>query len=297
MRIGFIGAGKVGVSLGKYFVAQGPRSNCGDIQLTGYYSKNSASAKWAADFTDSQCYSDMMDLVSDSDWIFLTVPDGQIEVVAGELAKKITENLDSEILADKVFCHCSGAENSLLMESLREKGGCCYSVHPICAVSSKEFGYLALKDACFTVEGDQKHLEELHKFFTEMGNQTEIIEPDKKVQYHLAAVFASNLVVGLYEEATGLLKECGLSDEFAKSALIPLFVNNGKNIADKGTVEALTGPVERGDVGTVQKHLQVVSDGKDVLYRLLSLSLVEVAKKKNPDRDYKELEELLRTTR
>lgn len=279
MRVGFIGAGKVGVSLGKY-MAEHQRPP------VGYYSRSAESARWAADFTGSLSYGSISSLLAACDVIFVTVSDGAIGAVAGQL--------EQETIEGKCICHCSGAETSNVFESLRQKGAYAYSIHPLCAVSSKEFGYIALKEASFTVEGDEKYLSKLHKMFQEFGNTIEVIRPEMKVKYHMAAVFASNLVVGLYEEAAKLLEECGLSKEFAQTALIPLFINNAQNVAQKGTVEALTGPIERADIGTVEKHLQAASESTAQIYKALSETLIEIAAEKNPDRDYDRLRCLLK---
>lgn len=281
MKIGFIGAGRVGVSLGKYMQEKLPEEHV----VSGYYSRNPQSARWAADYTGSACYKEREAVLKNSDVVFITVSDCMLPELAQLLA--------GEEVSGKCICHCSGAESSAIFESLKEKGAFCYSVHPLCAVSSKEFGYIALKEAAFTVEGDEKYLSVMHKLFEDMGNPTEIIRADRKVNYHLAAVFASNLVVGLYEMATQLLKECGFSDAFAEAALVSLFVNNTQNIAEKGTIQALTGPVERADVSTVEKHLQAASGSTKEIYRLLSVELMKIAQKKNTDRDYGQMQKLL----
>lgn len=310
MKIGFIGAGKVGTSLGKYLKQQSLNYNYEDgkchvekiqVDIIGYYSQSIESAKWAGDFTESKCYEDMGCLIKECDLIFITVPDSIIDAVVDKI---IELDLSEDVLSKKCFCHCSGAENSSVFTSLREKGAYGCSLHPLCAVSSKEFGYIALKDACFTVEGNEKYLVELYKIIKGCGNQIEEIKPEMKVQYHMAAVFASNLVVGLYKEATELLTSCGLSEEFAKTALSPLFVNNAQKIAKDGVVEALTGPVERGDVSTIEKHLKTMgcADEKVVfgekdrireIYRLLSKSLISIATEKNPARDYEAVDNVL----
>lgn len=278
MKIGFIGAGKVGVSLGKYMKERG-------LVISGYYSKSMDSAKWAADFTDSEYYSDLTELVKDSDIVFTTVPDGVIPVVAEMLADKNIEG--------KCICHCSGAENSDIFERLRQKGAYAYSIHPLCAVSSCQHGWKDLENAYFTVEGDEKLLYKINKLIEGLGNQVEVINPKMKVKYHMAAVFASNLVVGLYEEAANMLQECGFSRQFSQSALLSLFGNNAQNIVKKGTTEALTGPAERGDVTTVEKHLCVSEGENREIYRLLSKRLIDIAKEKNPNREYEELEKIL----
>ena len=72
MKAGFIGAGKVGFSLGKYLVSNG-------VAVTGYYSKSLKSAEEAADFTKTKTYNSIASILKDSDTIFVTVPDGIIK--------------------------------------------------------------------------------------------------------------------------------------------------------------------------------------------------------------------------
>lgn len=94
MRVGFIGAGKVGFSLGKYLVSN-------NVTVTGYFSKSSKSAKLAADFTSTKAYSSLENILEDSDTVFLTVPDD----IIGEVWENI-RNLD---IKNKKICHCSGS--------------------------------------------------------------------------------------------------------------------------------------------------------------------------------------------
>ncbi len=72
MRIGFIGAGRVGFTLGKYMKEHG-------AEVTGYYSRTSEHAEEAARFTDTEVYDDPDKLIKDSDYIYLTVSDNAIE--------------------------------------------------------------------------------------------------------------------------------------------------------------------------------------------------------------------------
>ena len=74
MRAGFIGAGKVGFSLGRYLAE-------GGVTVTGYYSRNSRSAREAAEFTGTDHYEDLDAITADSDTLFITVPDGAISGV------------------------------------------------------------------------------------------------------------------------------------------------------------------------------------------------------------------------
>ncbi len=277
MRIGFIGAGKVGFSLGKYFTEH-------NVCVSGYYSRNLNSSKEAAAFTKTKYYKELEVLIQQSDTLFLTVPDGSIREVYSEIIQSDIEG--------KCLVHCSGALSSMVFSGIRAKGARGCSVHPICAVSDKLTGYRDLSKAYFTIEGTD--VEDLAELLRSCGNVMESISAEKKVMYHAASVCVSNLVVGLYDMATGLLQECGLSDTFASHALQPLFMGNAENITENGVIRALTGPVERADLGTVEKHLTTLTKDEREIYRLLSRRLVEVAKQKNPNRDYYELTNALR---
>lgn len=275
MKIGFIGAGKVGFSLGKHFVEHG-------VSVLGYYSKNLTSSKEAAEFTKTKYYEDIEHLVSESDILFITVPDGVIRDVYEQI-------IQSEIKG-KYLVHCSGALSSEVFLGISEYGAKACSVHPICAVSDKFTGYQELSKAYYTIEGNG--VETIAELFRGCGNVVGVISADMKSRYHASAVFASNLVVSLYDIAMRQLKECGLSEDFAENALRALFMGNAENIATKGSVHALTGPIERGDAQTVYKHLSTLSGEEKDIYFMLSKSLLDVARRKNPDRDYKELQKI-----
>ncbi|MGN0307385.1 MAG: Rossmann-like and DUF2520 domain-containing protein [Lachnospiraceae bacterium] len=278
MRIGFIGAGKVGFSLGRYF-----REN--DVCVSGYYSRNPKSSREAADFTKTKYYEASEDLIKESDTLFLTVPDGNIHKVYSEIIQSDIEG--------KILVHCSGALSSMVFSGISGRGAYGYSIHPICAVSDKLTGYHDLSKAYFTIEGEFTYLQTFKELFCRLGNPVEIITPQVKVKYHAAAVFSSNLVTGLYFLASKMLKSCGLSEDFSNQALLPLFMGNVKNVASQGVMQSLTGPVERADRETIEKHLAALTGEEEQIYRLLSLELVKIAEEKNPERDYENIWGLL----
>lgn len=281
MKAGFIGAGKVGFSLGKYLVSN-------NISVTGYYSRSLKSAKSAADFTNTKVYTDLKNILADSDTLFLTVPDG----IIGEIWEHM-RNLD---IKNKKICHCSGSISSAAFFDAENKGAYAYSIHPLCAVSDKYNSWRALKTAVFTIEGSSKYLHYMQKLFKTFGNEAIIIDTKKKPLYHAGAVMASNLVIALFAMSIDTLKNCGFSEELAQKALVPLFGGNAENIVKSGMVNALTGPVERGDVKTIKHHLESLQAdlAQAEIYRLLSLKLTEIAQKKHPEKNYDELKEVLK---
>lgn len=278
MKIGFIGAGKVGFTFGRHFHDHG-------YDVTGYYSRNPESAKEAATFTDTAFYETLDEIVSASDALFLTVSDSAIGDVWDQL-----KQLE---LTDKIICHTSGALSSDIFSGIAEKGAFGYSIHPLFAVHSRLDSYKEISQAFITMEGHEKYLDDFRRMFEKMGHKVAVIDKSNKTKYHAAAVFSSNLVVGLFAHAQEMLTECGFSDADATKALGPIFQNNCENILKAGVVSALTGPVERSDISTLEKHLSILDPHEKEIYLSLSEEALKVAKRKNPERDYSSLETLL----
>ncbi|NLD18902.1 MAG: DUF2520 domain-containing protein [Clostridiales bacterium] len=276
MKTGFIGAGKAGTSLGIYFKSK-------EIPIAGYYSKSIESSKQAADFTKSTAFSDLEELIAKSDMIFITTPDRTI----GQVAQTLSENSSKYDLNGKHLCHLSG---SLSSESLLCASDKCASAHPMIAISSRKTD---LSEAPFTIEGQPETVSILKSMLTKCGNIVTLIETDKKGSYHCAASIASNLMVALAELSINKLQECGFSRQGALHLLTPLMKSNIDAVCEKGTEQALTGPIERGDEQTIRTHLEGLEGNSKEIYRLLSLELVDIAREKNKNRNYSELQELL----
>ncbi|MCI8993446.1 MAG: DUF2520 domain-containing protein [Eubacterium sp.] len=295
MKIGFIGAGKVGCSLGKYFVQHGK-------EVGGYFSKNLQNAVWAKEFTKTKHYQSLEDVIADNEVVFLTVPDREIANVWSQL-KQFP-------LQQKIICHCSGSLSSAVFSDISRMEAYGYSVHPLFAVNSKENSYKELSQAIFTIDGSPDKAEFVMQMLTSCGNKVLQIPGEKKTLYHAAAVTASNLVNGLLYMAQEMLVDCGFHSQDALEALSPLIRGNVDKALSVGLCEALTGPVERNDTTTVGAHMEMLSDRNGMaaaerhvlipesdqaqIYRLLSAQVLEIAREKHKDRDYKEMEELLR---
>ena len=274
MVIGFIGAGRTGCTLGKYLE--------GYVTVAGYYSRTWQSADDAATFTQSRAFCDLETLVNSCDTIFITTPDGVIS--------EVWECIRHYNLKDKIVCHFSGSLSSGIFSNSGSTGASCCSVHPMYAFSSKYKSYLQFNTACLSVEGQEKAVQEMKKLFEVLHHKVFIINPCDKAKYHAAAVFASNYVTGVMHIALKLLKECGFSEGDAMELLAPVTLNNINSVLENGTAHALTGPVERGDISTVERHIGILND-EDILkiYKNLGKVLVSIAEEKNPEKDYKEI--------
>lgn len=278
MRIGFIGAGKVGCSLGRYLKEHG-------IPISGYDSRTYASAEQAADFTGSKPFHSAAELSAESDMIFVTVPDDAIAVV--------WEQLKNLRLTDKVICHCSGVLSSDIFSKDSDTEIQTYSVHPLLAVSDRLHSYQEFSNALFTIEGEAAIDSEPARILRKCGNQVVELHKKDKVRYHGAAVLGSNLMLGLMEAAQEELQKCGFSRMEARAAMVPFAQANLAHLTDRTIEESLTGPVERADVKTVEAHLQTFEGTNREVYRLLSEKALQIARRKNPDREYEELERTL----
>lgn len=278
MRFGFIGAGKVGFSLGKYF-------SDNNLNLSGYYSKNINSAKEAAMFTNSNYYTKLDDIIKNSDVIFITTPDGII--------KSVWDSINKELINNKIICHCSGSLSSEVFSNIENHNSYGYSIHPLFAFSDKYNSHKTLNKAFVTIEGSQEYINYFIDIFTSLGNKVKVISKENKDMYHTSAVVVSNQIVALIKIGIDLLIKCGFNEDEANEALYPLIVNNINNIHEKGVIDSLTGPIERCDIETVKKHLLCLNNEDKKLYKMLSKRLIEISKIKNKNRDYTELENVI----
>ena len=283
-KIGIIGAGKVGVSLGRCW------SGLEGLDLIGYYSRTKESSEYAAQLTNSISFDGLKDLVYKCNVIIIASPDDSI----GDIWRQISIfNVQNKIIA-----HCSGSLSSEIFFDSSKLGASVCSLHPVLAVSSKEDSYKDLKKAFFTLEGDQVAVDFFAKILDIQKNPYKIIRSCDKTKYHISTVFMSNLIVAISNIASDLLRSYDFTEEEALLALSSLAKNNMENVFEKGLVSSLTGPVERNDTNTVTRHLRSLeSQGQEgklgQIYRLLSLELVKIAQIKNSNRNYEGMRKIL----
>ena len=272
MRIGIIGAGKVGTTLGKYLSIHGKN-------VTGFYSRTHESADEAATFAETETYSSLCKLVEKNDVIFITTPDGVIHQVWGELLHQDISN--------RIICHFSGSLSSHVFSGREEAGASGISMHPMYAFSDKFHSYEQFHTAYLTLEGDPEAVAVMKPMWEAIGHHVLSLKAEDKIKYHAAAAMASNEMLGLMQASLDILSECGFSEKDSMALLTPLVQGNIASMLEKGCVNALTGPVERGDAQTVRKHLQALEGSKaGKIYQSLGSTMVELAKRRNPDRDY-----------
>lgn len=283
MKIGFVGAGRAGCSLGKYFTTKAAQA---DVTVTGYNSIVEEEARWAAQFTGSSVFERIEDVIAASDAIILSTPDGAI--------KKVWDTIDKKNLTGKMICHLSGSLSSDVFSGIDTYGGYAISIHPMFAFSNKDSVYQQLDSVSFTLEGHPYAINVWQQLLDALGNRSVVIDQAKKPKYHAAASILSNQVIAVLATGYELLEECGFSEQEARTFSAALVRDNVEHVIADGCVSALTGPIERGDVGTVKKHLQELNDTQKEMYRVCGSKLLELAGCKNPQTDYAALKSVLK---
>ena len=284
MNIGIIGAGRAGTSVAKYI------SHSSRHTLTGFYSEHYQDAVISADFCHTKPFQTLSSLVLSSDTLFIAVTDSQI--------KNVWDCIDKPSASHKIICHFSGSLSSDIFTFADNYSIHTGSIHPVYAFSDKFSSYKELDKAVFTAEGDEFFKNSMKDLFSEFGNRMFTIDKQNKALYHAAASMASNHLTGLLQTVVDMLKQCGFGEEEAYTVLKPLMTENLYTALEKGTVCALTGPIERGDIATVEKHLNVLDTPQKAVYQALGRQVVRTARQKHADNlslqsKYEDIERIL----
>lgn len=282
MSIGFIGPGKVGVSLARYFSYK-------NIEISGFYGNNSKSLKEACNITNSTIFLDLKNLITESNIIVITTPDDTISEIDKQISKYN--------LTGKSVFHTSGSLPSDILSSAKNSGASIYSIHPMFAFSNKFTDLEKLNNIYFSIEGKNvTNDSDIIKFMESIGNKYFIRDCNSSAKYHLANVIVSNLALSLFNIGSDYLKDLGLSEEDSFEALYPLILGNIENIKNKGFNLSLTGPISRGDISPVEKHLTVLKDKDIEIYKKLSMNLLNLKAKREFGDNNNSLENLLNSS-
>lgn len=270
-----IGAGSVGTALAKLLQTKGHRI-VGVLNRKLSSSRRSASALRTTGF-----FSHLEDIPPSTDLLLIAVPDGVIPSVATLVASRSPLNFERL----SAF-HTSGVLTSSALLPLRRNGSTVFSLHPIQVFprgTPLARRVLSLKNIYYGIEGDAMGLRVARKLVSDLGGKYIVIPAERKVLYHIACVFASNYLVvlmGLLEEAS---QEAGLGRmKFLRvfKPLITTTLDHVRSVSPKG---ALTGPIERDDVSTVERHVEQLrlsrSDLRSI-YAALGSAAVQLALKK-----------------
>lgn len=204
------------------------------------------------------------------EFVIISVSDDAIEGVCSELSRGIRD------LTGHTVVHCSGNHASAILHSAKKAGAATASFHPLKAIKGDSRSYDGI---WFDLEGDDKALKVCEQVCGELGAHSFRIMEEDKIPLHTAAVISSNYMVVLAELVQRVAGVNGMKSEEVLQAMIPLMQHTLDNISKSGPAGALTGPVERGDIHTVKKHLNSLKDQPELitLYRQLGLIAAELA--------------------
>ncbi len=281
-----VGCGKLGTTLGKFLSDAG-------YQTTGFASKSLASAQNAAETAGSESFSQVpWEITKNADIVFLTTPDGLI----ADTCALISGN--NGFRKDAIILHCSGAHPSTILSSAKACNAWTGSLHPLQSFASPVLSGNPFKDIIMSVEGDSAAVETGTAIAKDLGANCLTIKTEAKTFYHASAVVASNYLVALFDLAFKLIGQAGISDQNAFDVLNPLVQGTLSNIEKAGVEKALTGPISRGDVETVERHLKEISSktpGLVNMYKTLGLHTIGIAQAAGtiPESTAKELDDVL----
>ena len=222
---------------------------------------------------------DIPDIMSESDMIIISVRDERIGEVAGRLVN------EKRLRPSQVVLHTSGANAAAsVLAVARPYVRAVGTLHPLVSFADARVAIEAMQEVAFGIEGDEPAKAYAKRLVRAMGSRAVFLEAENLPLYHAGAVLASNYVVALADMAQRLLVTAGVPPEQALPMLIPLLSSVVQNLARVGLPAALTGPVERGDVSSVERHLRTLeARAPDLLelYRLIGRDVLRLAREKS----------------
>ena len=277
-QIAIVGAGRLGSALSLALSKAGYRVN-EVISRNTLSSQNRARefAKSAQSITTTLKTANL-----DSDLIWFCVPDREIAVAARALIR-------SAQWKSKVAFHSSGALASDELNVLRRRGAAVASVHPM--MTFVRGSIPSLKGVAFALEGDTKAIRVARRVTRDLGGEAFSVSKANKIAYHALGGFSSPLIVAMLAIAEQVARAAGLSTTQARKIMLPIVKQTLANYSALGPAGAFSGPIVRGDVPIVRKHLralQKIPRAKEV-YMALARSALQYL----PARNRKELGKLL----
>jgi predicted short-subunit dehydrogenase-like oxidoreductase (DUF2520 family) len=283
LKVGFIGAGTVGTALAILLSRKG-------YAVTGVYSRSRSSArKLAREVPGCRVLNSSQEVANAADLIFITTPDNAIAGVVSQVKWP----------AGRSVIHCSGADSTDILEPARKSGAMVGCFHPLQTFAGVRQAIDNIPGSTFAIEASEPLLDTLKDIAAALDGHYIELKASDKVAYHTAAVFASNYMVTLVKMATDLWQTFSIPSDQATRALLPLIRGTLNNIEIIGIPQCLTGPIARGDIGTVNKHLKVLREEAPALlfpYKELGLQTIPIAlaKGKIDKKQASELEIVLR---
>jgi len=244
LRVGIIGAGRVGAVLGAALAAAGH-----DVVAAAGLS--AASAERAARLLPGTPLLHADEVVAAADLLVLAVPDDTLPGLVAGLAET------GAWRRGQLAFHTSGAHGLAVLAPAQLEGVLPLALHPAMTFTGAPEDVDRLVGAPFGVTSRPEHRAVAETLVLEMGGEPFYVDESDRGLYHAALVTGANHLVTLVAEAADLLRTAGVEDPArVLTPLLTAALDNGLRRGDRG----LTGPVSRGDVGTVANHLETLND-------------------------------------
>jgi predicted short-subunit dehydrogenase-like oxidoreductase (DUF2520 family) len=226
------------------------------------------------------------DAALNADIVWICVGDGAIAKCAAELAARGRWK-------GKIAFHSSGALGSRALKPLRQRGAAVASVHPM--MSFVRNARPQLKGVTFALEGDRGAVNAARKIAHDLSGHAVPLDASRKPLYHAFGAFTSPLIVATIAAAEQVAHKAGLDRASARRAIAPILRQTVANYFEHGPAGAFSGPLVRGDVDTVRRHLRELK--KVPQARTAYVALARSAIATLPVKRKKQIAELLRETR
>ena len=213
-----------------------------------------------------------------ADIILIATGDDQLAPIAAQLCATVALR-DTTLLV-----HCSGLHPAKVLKHSADMPQQVLAMHPLQTFASSEQGMKSLAGCYFSLEGDTEAIKQGQQLVGDLGGESFIIEGQYKARYHAAACMAANFITTLIDSAGEVLSQCNPHQEIPLTVLGPLIRTAVENSLTLGPKTALTGPIVRGDDGTVTSHLEQLKQHHPdlvALYQQLGLQTVDLAQRSN----------------
>lgn len=247
LGIGIIGAGRVGAVLGRALQLAGHT-------ITGVHAVSEASVARAEALLATAPILEIPDILRRSEAVVFAVPDDALEPLVSGLAAA------GHIQTGHLLVHTSGRYGTAVMQSVRQYGAIPVAIHPAMTFSGLSLDVDRLQNTAFGITADPVVAPIAEALVVEMGGIPVTIPEAARPAYHAAMAHASNHLVTLTAQAQAILESVGIAN--GSKLLGNLMSASLENALSNGD-QALTGPVSRGDVGTVATHLGTLRDLDD----------------------------------
>lgn len=245
--VAILGLGKVGTAIGYLLKRVG-------YPVVAVASRSPSSLNQGVAYTGGKPCARFSDAASLAECIFITTTDDAIVSTCETITKEGAVKQGQKVI------HMSGAGGLDLLHAARAAGASVASIHPLQSFADVEGAINNIPGSTFGITTQDPIMDWAIQVVKDLGGISFFIREEDKPLYHAAACMASNYLTTLLSAVEDIYQFLGLSQEVAVQAFWPLVRGTLRNIEMKGTVSALTGPVSRGDIGTIRKHLQAFQD-------------------------------------